>query len=469
MKPIRTSGQARRNGANAIPVPLRAWRISFFAPPSDNHFLADWSLTPWTGGFLHRSGVMVFLAAVLLIVASTFRGTAGNLTEPAAAVAVDDESNVLLSGYSLTMETLRSAIQYSSAGIPLWTNFDNPAIDPLFSPDESYVEPNFYVAANTVTIAYTSAGMPLRTNYWFGVTAVNSQARPVYLSAGNALLAYTSAAEPLWTNYSFGGNIVVDMHRDGALYLTRSNALLAYTGTGVPLWTNYGVGGHVAVDEENGNVYVAGISTVANQSSDYATAGYDSDGRLLWKNQFDGLANPRSIPGGIAVDSHNANVYVAGASLDTNGFSRYVLVAYSSKGVPLWTNNCIDVSATTNKSSQSAPPSGLPLTNSSATAPSTNLYYTTVSDTVEVEKNGDFYVAGLTYDAYGSYNYTLPSPVPLLFQKLNGRLVLSWTNAGYQLQSSPSFLGGFTNVPGATSPWTDTWNGDQQFFRLISQ
>ncbi len=45
-------------------------------------------------------------------------------------------------------------------------------------------------------------------------------------------------------------------------------------------------------------------------------------------------------------------------------------------------------------------------------------------------------------------------------------LVLHWTNA--VLQSAHVITGTFTNVPGATSPYTNPITGDQQYFRLIS-
>jgi hypothetical protein len=51
---------------------------------------------------------------------------------------------------------------------------------------------------------------------------------------------------------------------------------------------------------------------------------------------------------------------------------------------------------------------------------------------------------------------------------LSNQLVLSWTNAGFNLQTTPSVSGTFTNLPGATSPFTNAFTGPQQFFRLKS-
>jgi len=52
-------------------------------------------------------------------------------------------------------------------------------------------------------------------------------------------------------------------------------------------------------------------------------------------------------------------------------------------------------------------------------------------------------------------------------QTLNNQLVLSWTNANFTLQSAPALTGRFTNLPAATSPYTNSLTAPQQFFRLI--
>jgi hypothetical protein len=49
---------------------------------------------------------------------------------------------------------------------------------------------------------------------------------------------------------------------------------------------------------------------------------------------------------------------------------------------------------------------------------------------------------------------------------LNHQLVLSWTNAGFTLQSAPDLTATFTNIPAATSPFTNPLTAPQQFFRL---
>jgi uncharacterized repeat protein (TIGR03803 family) len=59
------------------------------------------------------------------------------------------------------------------------------------------------------------------------------------------------------------------------------------------------------------------------------------------------------------------------------------------------------------------------------------------------------------------------APVPLKTQLNGASLVLSWSDASYVLQAAGSLAGSsFTNVPGATSPYTVSTTNLQQFFRL---
>ena len=54
----------------------------------------------------------------------------------------------------------------------------------------------------------------------------------------------------------------------------------------------------------------------------------------------------------------------------------------------------------------------------------------------------------------------------LAIQKSGTNVVLNWTTPGFNLQTAPAVTGTYYNVPGATSPYTNTISGSQQFFRL---
>ncbi|MCS7338332.1 MAG: hypothetical protein NZ739_08880 [Verrucomicrobiae bacterium] len=62
-----------------------------------------------------------------------------------------------------------------------------------------------------------------------------------------------------------------------------------------------------------------------------------------------------------------------------------------------------------------------------------------------------------------------PEPIHLVVQLLGNSVVLSWTNSACTLQAGPAPAGPFTNVPGATSPYTVSPVAPQLFFRLARE
>lgn len=54
------------------------------------------------------------------------------------------------------------------------------------------------------------------------------------------------------------------------------------------------------------------------------------------------------------------------------------------------------------------------------------------------------------------------------FSSFPGMLILSWTNAAFNLQATAESSGVYTNIPAATSPYTNNITGSRQFFRLAS-
>src|SRR6185312_12029143 len=94
----------------------------------------------------------------------------------------------------------------------------------------------------------------------------------------------------------------------------------------------------MAIDRNN-NIFVTGKSahngTTIPLSYDYATVAFSSAGVPLWTNIFDDAIGGSDSANAIALDT-NGNVFVTGsafvASLD------FCTIAYSNSGVPLWTN-----------------------------------------------------------------------------------------------------------------------------------
>jgi uncharacterized repeat protein (TIGR03803 family) len=63
--------------------------------------------------------------------------------------------------------------------------------------------------------------------------------------------------------------------------------------------------------------------------------------------------------------------------------------------------------------------------------------------------------------------FGLTVPITLFCQSIGGAVVLSWNDPSFVLQSAPAVTGTYTNIPDATSPYTNNLTGPQQFFRLL--
>ncbi len=89
------------------------------------------------------------------------------------------------------------------------------------------------------------------------------------------------------------------------------------------------------------------------------------------------------------------------------------------------------------------------------------------------DSSGNVFISGASWNGtnydYVTIKYSSSVPPPRLdFQRLNNQLVLSWTNAGFNLQSAAAVTGIFTNLPGATSPYTNSAISAQRYFRLAA-
>ena len=332
--------------------------------------------------------------------------------------------------------------RYSAMGTQLWaaryagsdTNF--PTAIAADSGGTVFVTGGSGPVASTnidyATVAYSSAGGQLWVKRYNGPANGTDIARAMGLdSSGNVIV----------TGYSLNTASNFD-------YVT-----IKYSSGGTALWTNryngIGNGDDIAVAlavGTNDQVVITGYSTRASTGVyDYATLAYSAAGQPLWTNRFGGATNDYNRATAVAVDAIG-NVFATGyPSLFPN---HYTTVAYSAAGMGIWTNRYGVI------------PSSFPIAQATALA---------VIDNTNVVVTGYTSGPGAGKPGYATIKYSGIAPVVRLdFQNLNNQLVLSWTNAGFVLQSAPAPTGPFTTMAGATSPYTNDLSAAQQFFRLIS-
>ncbi|MBK8551922.1 MAG: SBBP repeat-containing protein [Ignavibacteria bacterium] len=173
-----------------------------------------------------------------------------------------------------------------------------------------------------------------------------------------ATIKYNNAGSQQWVaRYNGTGNgvdIVSEMTTDnqGNVYVTgvtltaaASNdyATVKYNSNGVQQWVALynGLGGGIdnskaIVTDNSGNVYVTGFSYGGPATSyDYATIKYNSSGVQQWAVRYNGPGNNSDEAKSITIDA-NQNVYVTGQTMGIGTASDFTTVKYNSSGVLQW-------------------------------------------------------------------------------------------------------------------------------------
>jgi uncharacterized repeat protein (TIGR03803 family) len=79
----------------------------------------------------------------------------------------------------------------------------------------------------------------------------------------------------------------------------------------------------------------------------------------------------------------------------------------------------------------------------------------------------EYGIQGVSLGDGAIFTLALPPPPPVPGISWNGsEVTVTWTNAGYSLYAAGSLTSGFTNVPGAVSPYQIRAPGRQGFFEL---
>jgi uncharacterized delta-60 repeat protein len=260
----------------------------------------------------------------------------GNAEDKAYAITLDKYFDVLVTGYSTGLNDSHdmTTIKYNSLGVQEWVAVYNGSAS---KNDEGYAliaddQGNVYVTgfstevnggSDICTIKYNSGGV----QQW----VVN------YNSVGNGedkayAITIDSKSNIYVTGYGKGTFSIAD-------YIT-----IKYDKNGNQLWVSRynGTGSGedkayaITVDKHD-NIIVTGSSKNNQNSFDYATVKYNSDGVQQWVARYSGPTGYGNQARSVVVDNSQCNVYVTGSSNSTvKGNPDYATVKYNSDGVQEW-------------------------------------------------------------------------------------------------------------------------------------
>jgi len=253
-------------------------------------------------------------------------------SDEAFAIAVDDQGNVYITGWSSDPTFLSClTVKYNSSGVEQWHAIfdDDPNWEDrpfAITVDEAG---NVYVAGysrniygpNFLTIKYDPHGTALWVRIYNGPAEDDDVARAIVLDQeGNVYVTGYSyySSQPNYSSYT----------------------TIKYSPIGEQLWLRRYDGPVSALNEAyamaldgEGNVYVTGRTMGSGNSSwDYTTLKYNSAGDLIWEARYDN--GDEDIATSIAVDSAG-NVYVTGGSEGISNYD-YATVKYNPAGGQEW-------------------------------------------------------------------------------------------------------------------------------------
>ena len=259
----------------------------------------------------------------------------GNQDDGAKAIAIDDEGNVYVTGYSFNAaaDFDYATIKYNSAGAIQWVQRYN-------GPGNGGDDAKAITIDNEGNVYVTGSSIGAAANFDYATIKYDSDGVEQWVQRYNGPLNLADEAVAIAVDNE--GNVFVTGRSSGAPTTYNDYATIKYNSTGVEQWVQRynGPGNYndeanaIAVDNE-GNVFVTGLVHITPSTFDCTTIKYNPDGVVQWVQAYNGPLNSGDRANAIAVDNEG-NVYVTGETFGGATNWNYVTIKYNSDGVVQW-------------------------------------------------------------------------------------------------------------------------------------
>ena len=263
----------------------------------------------------------------------------GNGGDEASSLAVDNNGNVYVTGWSTNSGTNSDyvTIKYDTFGNQLWVAFYNGPGNYIDKANSLALDEggNVYVTGESAesqiypynydyaTIKYDTSGNQLWVSFYYGLVNGNDHATSLTVDDnGNSCVTGWSLGSGSSSNYDYA---TIKYHTNGNSFWEAR-----YNGPGND--TDHATS--LAMDSD-GNVYVTGWSSGSGTSIDYATIKYNVFGNQLWVARYNGPGSGSDYAYSLDIDS-NGNIYVTGESLGSGTSIDYATIKYNSSGQQQW-------------------------------------------------------------------------------------------------------------------------------------
>ena len=252
----------------------------------------------------------------------------------AYAVALAPNGGIVVSGYSFGQRTEHDylILKYNDDGKFLWEARYNPPRnrDDVCETLAVDTEGNVFV---------TGIDRTSKTAYDMATLKYNAQGRLKWLARYSGPMQTFDAAEDIGVDPQ--GNVYVT----GYSYSEKTEydlVTIKYDKQGQEKWAVKYDGPSHLIDRglslavaPNGGVVVAGVSHGMETAADCLIIRYDGEGNQAWSARFNGPGNGADVPQSLVLDPES-NVIVAGYSRGQETGRDYFVVKYDSQGRQLW-------------------------------------------------------------------------------------------------------------------------------------